>query len=311
VTLPVMLSDEAVAAALPWADLIEAVEEALGSGTGIAPERTVHQVEVPGGPDASLLLKPAWVVGDTLCVKIVTFFPGNGRANKPAVNSACVLFDATDGTLIGLCAANELTTRRTAAASAIAAKHLARRDAQRLLIVGAGALAPMAAQAHAMVRNYEHIEVWGRRNQAAEAVVDKLCALGLPAAASTDLDRSVASADVVSCVTSATAPVVRGSLLQPGTHLDLVGAFTPHMRETDDEAISRATIFVDTTADAVKAGDLAQPLDEGLISLADIAGDLADLITRNHQGRVDPDEITLFKSVGSALEDLAATKLAF
>ncbi len=309
--MPVMLSDEAVAAALPWVDLIAAVEETLGSGTGIAPERTVHHIEVPGGADASLLLKPAWIVGDTLCVKIVTFFPDNERTNKPVVNSACVLFDATDGTLIGLCAANELTTRRTAAASAIAAKHLARREARRLLIVGAGALAPMAAQAHAIVCNYEHIEVWGRRNQAAEAVADKLRALGLPATASTDLDQSVTSADVVSCVTSATAPVVRGALLRPGTHLDLIGGFTADMRETDDDAIGLATIFVDTATDAVKAGDLSQPLDQGLISLADIAGDLADLITRNHQGRTSAHEITMFKSVGSALEDLAAAKLAF
>ncbi|NOX30908.1 MAG: ornithine cyclodeaminase family protein [Actinobacteria bacterium] len=271
----------------------------------------MHQVEVPGGADASLLLKPAWIVGDTLCVKIVTFFPDNGRANKPAVNSACVLFDATDGTLIGLCAANELTTRRTAAASAIAAKHLARGDARRLLIVGAGALAPVAAQAHTMVRNYERIEVWGRRPQAADAVTDELRAVGLPAVASTDLDESVASADVVCCVTSATAPLVRGTLLRPGTHLDLVGGFAPHMRETDDEAIRRASIFVDTVADALKAGDLSQPLADGLISRADVAADLVDLITRNHRGRANADEITLFKSVGLALEDLAAAKLAF
>lgn len=226
------------------------------------------------------------------------------------VQAGVLLFDGATGSLVGACEANVLTTRRTAAASAVAAKRLARADARTLLIVGSGALAPMAVQAHAAVRDFDSIWVWGRDAAKAETVVDAVAAEGLSAEVVPDLDTAVVQADVISCVTGATQPIVRGELLRPGAHVDLIGGFNHAMREADDDVVRRASVFVDTFDDAVIAGDIAQPLESGVLTRADLVADLADLVAGTHPGRSSDDEITMFKSAGTALEDLAAARLA-
>ena len=300
-----------VAAALPWEALIASIESVMVAPGACAPERTVHHVGVAHGADASLLLKPGWVDGDVIAVKAVTFFPDNGALGVATVNAGVLLFDGTNGTLIGACDGNELTTRRTAAASAVAAKRLARPDASRLLVVGTGALAPMVAQAHGAVRTHDEVAIWGRSRAKADAVVAELVTLGLPAVVCTDLDRGVEVADTITCVTGSTSPLVKGDLLKPGSHVDLIGAFTPEMRETDDTVISRAHVWVDTRSDGVLAGDLAQPIAAGLFDVGDIQGDLAELVAGSCPTRSSDEQITLFKSAGTALEDLAAAKLVF
>ena len=251
--------DEAISAVLPWDGLIEAIERIVVEDGAEAPPRTIHPVPDPSGTEAFLLLKPGWVTGEIIGVKAVTVFPENGRVDLPMVQAGFLLFDGADGSLVGACEANALTTRRTAAASAVAAKHLARADAARLLVVGSGALSPMVVQAHAAVREYDVVEIWGRAVSKAENVVADLAAVGLEATLSTDLDASIAQADVISAVTGATTPLIKGALLREGAHVDLIGAFNAEMRESDDEVISRSSIFVDRREDAVLAGDLAQP----------------------------------------------------
>jgi len=305
------LGAQQVAAALPWSGLIDAIERTMVADGAHAPERTVHQVPVPGGGDASLLVKPGWVAGDTIAVKAVTFFPDNGALDMATVNAGVLLFDGKNGAFLGACDGNELTTRRTAAASAVAAKRLARHDAKQLLVVGTGALAPMTAQAHAAVRSYDSIQIWGRSSEKADAVVAQLQTAGLPATASPNLDASVAAADTITCVTGATSPLVKGAHVKPGTHIDLIGAFTAEMRETDDDVIAQADVWVDTRSDGVLAGDLAQPISAGLFSVTDIQGDLAELIAGSCPQRSTSDQVTLFKSAGTALEDLAAANLVF
>lgn len=302
---------EEVAHALPWDGLIAAIESVLESPSSHAPQRTAHTVEVPGSPDAALLLKPGWAVGDVIAVKAVTFFPDNGLVKLPTINAGVLLFSGTNGQLLGACDGNVLTAHRTAAASAVAAKRLVREDVERLLVVGTGALAPRTAEAHAAVREYATIEVWGRDMDKASTVVDELVDLGLPAVVSADLDASVAAADVISCVTGSSTPLVKGALLRSGCHVDLIGAFTPAMRESDDDVIRRGSVWVDTREDAVLAGDLAQPLDAGLLQPGDLKGDLAELVTGRCQGRTSDEQITVFKSAGTALEDLAAARLVF
>lgn len=303
--------DAEVARVLAWPGLIEAIERVITDPAAHAPPRTVHTVPVPGAADGAFLLKPGWITGEIVGVKAVTVFPDNGRLDLPTVQAGFLLFDGRNGSLLGACAANELTTRRTAAASAVAAKRLARLDAQRLLVVGTGALAPMVARAHASVRNYDHIAVWGRDGDKASAVVDRLVADGLPATVVDDLDAAVAGADVISAVTGSTAPLIRGAVLREGVHVDLVGAFNADMRESDDDVVRRASVFVDTRDDAILAGDLAQPMASGLLDVSDIVADLADLVSGRHPGRTSADEITMFKSAGIALEDLAAAGLVF
>ncbi len=302
---------DAVSEATPWGALIQSIEDIFITDGAIAPDRTVHTVSVPGGADASLLLKPGWIIGDVIAVKVVTFFPENGAKGLATINGGVLMFSATDGTFLGACDGNVLTARRTAAASAVAAKRLARADAKRMLVVGTGALGPMTAQAHAFVRDFEHITIWGRSASKAHDVARELHDLGLPATATEDLDASVAEADVISCVTGSTTPHVKGALLKDGAHVDLIGSFSPAMRESDDDTVRRARIWVDTKSDAILAGDLAQPLESGVLSSDDIEGDLAELIRGTCPTRNDDTEITLFKSAGTALEDVAAAKLVF
>ncbi len=305
------LDDAEVAAALLWGALVESIEQMLLDPAAVAPARTAHTVPDANGNDAFFLMKPGWIAGKVIAVKCVTVFPDNGAIDLPMIQAGMLLFDGSNGSLIGACEAGELTARRTAAASAVAAKRLARADARRLLVVGTGAVAPNAVLVHSHVRDFDTVEVWGRNADKACAVVDAVAAEGVAASVSGDLDASVAAADVISCVTGATSPLVKGALLKPGAHLDLIGGFNLGMRESDDDCVRRATIFVDTREDAVLAGDLAQPLAAGVITAADLVADLADLVAGRHPGRTSDDEITFFKSAGTALEDLAAAQLAF
>ena len=304
------LDAAAVRAATPWPELIAAIAEVLAEEHLTSPERHVHPVGLPDGGEGALLLMPAWIDRELIGVKTVTYFPSNAGTAVPTVNAAYQLLDGRTGQLSAVLDGDELTDRRTAAISALAADHLARADVERLLVVGTGRLSPNMARAHAAVRPLTSIEIWGRRPEAAEAVAEQLQAEGLPARATTDLDAGIQAADIISCVTGATSPLVRGDLLTPGSHLDLVGSFQPDMRESDDAAATRATIFVDTVAGASLSGDLAQPLAGGVITEASIAADLRALATGDHPGRTSADEITLFKSAGFAAADLAAARLA-
>jgi ornithine cyclodeaminase len=176
-------------------------------------------------------------------------------------------------------------------------------------MVGAGALAPYLIEAHASVRPIAEVHVWNRDPARAEALVSRLVHRPFAVRVADDLEAAVRAADIVSCATLSPTPVVRGAWLRPGAHLDLVGAFTPAMRESDDEAVKRARLYVDTREGGLKeAGDIVQPLQAGVITRADIVGDLFDLCRGQAPGRRSADEITLFKSVGTALEDLTAAR---
>lgn len=303
------LDAAAVRQATPWNELMAAVAELLADGSATVPQREIHDVGLPGGGTGSLLVMPAWLDTELLGVKVVTYFPTNADTDLPTISAGYLLFDGQTGQLHAALDGDELTLRRTAAVSALAADHLARSDARRLLVVGTGNLAPNLALAHAAVRQLDAVAVWGRNPGNAARTARVLVESGLPARPVEGLAAAVGRADIVTCATGATSPLVEGGSLRPGTHLDLVGGFRADMREADDEAVRAATVFVDTLGGAVLAGDLAQPLDSGVISTGDIAADLASLVTRSHPGRTSDTEITLFKSVGFALSDLAAASL--
>lgn len=291
---------------LDYPRLIDALRTLFRDGCA-APVRHHHTIEQAGAPDATLLLMPAWQAGGHLGVKIATVYPGNSTRHLPAVMASYLLMDGATGEPRALIDGTALTARRTAAASALAATWLAREDAETMVMVGTGALAPQLIQAHAAVRPLRTVAVWGRRPERARAVAAALSLPGVTVEATEDLEGAVRTADLVSCATLATEPLVHGAWLKPGAHLDLVGAFTPAMRESDDEAVTRARLFVDTRAGALtEGGDLVQPLADGVIAESDVAGDLHDLARGVVSGRRTAEEITLFKSVGAALEDLAA-----
>jgi len=294
-----------------WKSMIECLREAF-RGESELPVRHHHAVPVKGAPDGALLLMPAWIADEVLGVKVATIFPGNAEQGLPAVTATYLLTSARTGEVLALLDGSSLTLWRTAGASALAASYLARADAERMLMVGTGKLAPNLIQAHAAARDLREVAVWGRHPEKAEALAASLTLPGVRVHAVRDLSAAAAAADVISCATLAVDPLIEGAWLQPGTHVDLVGGYTPAMREADDETVSRATVFVDTRAGATKeAGDIVQPLQRGVLAEDGIAGDLFDLARGIHQGRTSPGEITLFKSVGTALEDLAAARLAF
>jgi len=306
-----MIDAEAVQRFMEFGALVEAIREMFRDDC-VMPLRHHHTVEVPGEPDATALLMPAWTVGGYLGVKLVNVFPGNADRGLPAVSGVYVLFDGRTGAALAMIDGGELTVRRTAAASALAAYYLARKDAAHLLVVATGRLAPNQIGAFRAVRPIERVTVWGRNPERAAKIVDLLAGSGLEAAVATDLEAAVAAADIISCATLATDPLIHGAWLRPGQHLDLIGGFTPKMREADDDCIRRAAVFCDTRAGAtVEAGDLTQPLASGVLKLEDIPADLYDLCRGNHPGRTRDDEITLCKAAGAALEDLASALLAY
>jgi ornithine cyclodeaminase/alanine dehydrogenase-like protein (mu-crystallin family) len=304
-TLRVYSADE-VHAALPWAELADALEEAFIAGRTEVPLRHAHEVQ----GDGTLLLMPAWSA-QALGVKLVTVMPGAAALGAGTVQASYLLLDRATGAPRALIDGEALTLRRTAAASALAAQYLARPDAQRLLVVGSGRLAPWLAMAHdALQPELAHVEVWGRNADAAEGVVEALRDEGIDAEVALDLRAAVERADIVSCATTAREPLLRGAWLRPGTHVDLVGGFRRDMREADDATVMRARIVVDTYAGALaEAGDIVQPLAHGVITREHIVGELAQLLRGEVRGRTSDGDITLFKSVGTALEDLAAAQL--
>ncbi|WP_174544984.1 ornithine cyclodeaminase family protein [Sphingomonas asaccharolytica] len=294
--------------ALPFDALIPALKAAFIAGATV-PERHHHHIPHPEG-DGVLLLMPAWS-GSLLGTKIATIHPGNSARGLPSVHSTYLLADAATGAPLALLDGNEITTRRTIAVSALAASFLAREHASDLLIVGAGRIAALAAEAFAAVRPIRTVSVWNRDAAKAERLVAELRATGFAAEAATSLEDAARRAGIVTCATPSTAPIIHGDWLQPGTHLDLIGSFTPAMREADDACFARGQIYVDTRDALAEAGDLTGPIAAGVITVDDIRGSLADLCTGRVAGRASGDDITVFKSVGTALADLAAAAMAY
>ncbi|MDQ0458470.1 ornithine cyclodeaminase family protein [Rhizobium paknamense] len=306
-----VLNEQETIAALDWSALIDALERMFASDC-VMPVRHHHDVKVPNRADATLLLMPAWVPGGYCGVKLVSVYPDNHLSGLPAVQGSYLLTSGQTGETLALINGNALTARRTAAASALAARYLAREDASRLLMVGTGRLSLNVIEAHAKVRSIREVSIWGRNTANAEKTAEQARELGFDAIAVTDLEKAARQADIISCATLATEPLIKGEWLQPGSHLDLIGGFKPSMREADDRAIARARVFVDTRAGAMsEAGDIVQPLQNGSLKPEAICGELAELVGARVPGRRRPDEITFFKSVGAALEDLAGAILAY
>lgn len=301
---------EQTRAALTPEKLIPAIEQMFVQGCTV-PLRHHHSFPVGGEKDGTLLLMPAWQTGRYMGVKLVNVVPGNSCRGRPALSSIYILSDASSGSHLALIDGNELTSRRTASASALAARYLARRDADNLLVIGAGRVARLLPDAHRLVRPIRNVAVWDISRDLATDMAVQLCEAGFNAYLAEDLSAAVHAADIVSCATLSTTPLVHGEWVRSGTHLDLIGSFTPEMREVADSVVVKSSIFVDTEAATKESGDLVQPLDKGAISSADILGSLAELCAKVHAGRQNEEEITLFKSVGTALEDLAAAALVY
>lgn len=293
-------------AALGFPELIASLEETFRGGA-FAPPRIHHAVPRAGGADITLILMPAWQVGGAIGVKLVTVAPDNAARGLPAICASYLLMDGVTGQPRLMIDGPVLTARRTAAVSALAARYLAPEQAGIHLVIGAGAVAGCAARSHRHVRPIAHTLIWARKPEQARRLCDELRAEGLDARPVEDLDAAAASADIVTTATLASEPVLRGRVLKDDVHLDLIGAYLPHMREVDDAAIAGAAIYADNPDGALnETGELAIPIAGGVIARADLRGGLADLVAVPAQDWRRPPGKTVFKAVGMALSDLAA-----
>ncbi|WP_422008482.1 ornithine cyclodeaminase family protein [Reyranella sp.] len=323
-----VLSAAEIDATLDDLELIDRLDGLFRAGCEM-PVRHHHPIREPlgaGSSDAMLLLMPAWTTAQPgggsgrVGVKVVTVFPDNGKRSLPSIYGQYLLLDGSTGATLALLDGTMLTKRRTACASGLASRYLSRPDAASLLMIGTGALAPELIRVHAKVRPIRDVAIWGRTSRQAESLAERLAA-SLPHAvgrsvtvrAVSDRRAAVHEADIVSCATLSKEPLVEGDWLREGQHVDLVGAYTPQMRESDDRAVQRARLYVDTRAGALKeGGDVVQAIASGAITEAAVVADLFELARRERTGRAPGDRTstTLFKSVGAALEDLAAAELA-
>lgn len=274
---------------LDWNDLADALLAGHKLATPEISDQFVHR------GDDTLLSRAAWIDGVGVAVKSVTVMPSNAAHGFPSVQGAMVLFEDQTGQVEAVIDSALVTKWKTAGDSVLGARLLARPDSKRLLIVGAGTVAASLIEAYKVVFPNIEVTVWARTKSKAEV-------LGVSVAE--DLETAVREADIISCATMASDPVIKGEWLRAGQHLDLIGAFKANMREADDLAMQRAKIFVDSRATTIEhIGELMIPIASGAITPADVLADLYDLAA-GKAGRTSADDITLFKNGGGAHLDL-------
>ncbi len=292
-------------------ELVVRLKSAFASSSVEVPMR--HHHDYPNPPESeksTLLLMPAWDPGKDLGVKVVTVSPNNGAYDLPSIQGVYLLLDAHKGTLKTLMDAKSITCFRTAATSALASSFLSRQDSERLLMVGTGALSTMLIKAHASVRPIKEVYVWGRSLEKAELIKNQLADEAFNVHTVASIEEGVSKADIISCATLSKTALIQGDWLRNGQHLDMVGAYRPDMREADDSCLQRSRIFVDHYAGALKeTGDIVIPMQNKVITREDLQSDLFELCRGENAGRKSDAEITFFKSVGHALEDLVAAKM--
>lgn len=296
----------AIAAALPYPLLIDA----LAAGLQQPIESPLRSHFEPNHDASTVLIMPAWKAQQIMGVKLVSIWPNNSAKGMGAVSGVYVLLSCATGQAMAVLDGTELTLRRTAACAALAARILARKDSRTLVILGTGALSVPLAQAHASVMPFGRILVWGRNPAKAQAVVEQLDLLGIHAEAHADLQATLAQADVVAAASTASTPFIRNAWVRPGTHVGLMGAFTPTMAEAESALLACTQLFADNREAVLqKGGEVLQAIQMGLIAPSAIQAELAELAAApQHAWRADAQTITVFKSVGFAALDLIAAE---
>jgi len=296
-----------------FSELVQELRQSFSNSDVIVPLRHHHDFPNPEvKSDSTLLLMPAWNPSKIAGVKIVTVSPENSQFDLPSIQGTYIYFDALKGTIKAIIEAKSLTVKRTASASALASSYLSRKDSKSMLMIGTGALSINLIKAHASVRPIENVYIWGRNFNKAEAIAAELKNEKFNVYPIQSIEEKISEVDIVSCATLSKTPLVLGAYLKPGQHIDLVGAYRPTMRETDDDTIKKASIFIDTYQGGLKeSGDIFIPLQSGVLNKEDIKADLFQLCSNQKPGRQNKDEITFFKSVGHSLEDLTAATYYF
>jgi ornithine cyclodeaminase len=298
---------KAIQTALPYPLLVDALAQGLQQFA----ETPARSFFSPNQDASCVMIMPAWRPHQMMGVKLVSVWPENNAKGESAVSAVYVLISCLDGRPLAVLDGTELTLRRTAAAAALAAKRLARDNSETLAVLGTGSLSVPLVQAHTDTMRFKNVLVWGRQFYKAQLVVNQLRELGIEVRAMGDLHKTLAMSDVVAVATTATEPFLKAAWVRPGTHISLVGAFTPQMAEAEPGLISKSQLFADCRASVLeKGGEVFQAIEQGLILDSDIIADLAELTAQpDRSWRHDAQAITVFKSVGFALLDLIAAEL--
>jgi ornithine cyclodeaminase/alanine dehydrogenase-like protein (mu-crystallin family) len=314
----IVIDADTVQDLLDWRTEVEALREGhrLAPGVGASGARPAIDDLLMKQDGRALLIRAAWVPGESggsgaVGLKAVTVFPENPNRDQPlpAVQGQFLLFDGETGVVTAVIDGAAITAWKTAGDSALGADLLARSDVGTLSMIGAGAMAEPLIRAHLTVRpSISRIMLGNRTRERAEDLADRLSDTGRAIEIAADIDQAVAAGDVISVATMSREPIVKGAMLKAGAHLDLVGAYTPDMREADDEVFRRGRLFVDARETTLhEIGELMIPLAAGVIAEADVQGDLFDLVPGadgGASGRESPDEITVYKNGGGAHLDL-------
>lgn len=304
------INAEIVNRALAFPKLVNALKRSFASDITVPPRLHFDMENPKAKRETTLLMMPAWQAGEVAGVKIVTVAPENGEKGLPSIQGSYLLMDVDTGSMIAMMDAPALTARRTAAASALASSFLSRENSETLLMVGTGTLSSKLIEAHASVRPIKKVYVWGRDKAKAEAICQQVSHVNINCQAIDDIESYIAKADIISCATLSKEPLILGKHLVPGQHLDMVGSYRPDMREMDNDCLTQARLFVDNFEGALReTGDMAIPLQEGVIKKEQVEADLFALCKQEFLMQRANNDITIFKSVGHALEDLTAAKL--
>jgi len=305
--IPLFINKEKVNELLPMNECIDVMEKtfrSLATGECLQPLRSLMWL-----PDKSGILgmMPGYAAGPgVMGIKIITVFPANKNLGLPSHQGVVILFDAKNGEPLLISDAEEITAIRTAAASALATRLLSKEEASVLAIIGSGVQAKRHIEAILLVRKIKQIRLWSRNeNNAIELAEKTASTFGIPVTVQQNVQDAVAGADIICTVTSASQPVVMGKWISAGTHINVVGSCTPAARELDSNAIIKASLFTDNYESLFnEAGDFIIPQKEGAINSNHVKGDLSEVLTGTKNGRTTSDEITVFKSLGIAAEDI-------
>jgi alanine dehydrogenase len=310
-TPPLFLDRERLARLMKPEDYLVAVEHAfLAHGEGRTQQPMPLHIEVEQGTfhakAASMLLEHSWVA-----VKVNANFPGNPARGLPTIQGAVLLFDGSDGRLLAILDSMEITARRTAAASALGARYLARNDAKVITICGCGAQAVPHLEAIAGVRKLERVHAWDVDSKRAEHLVKVCQTRGIQASIASSLREATLASDIIVTATSSRTPFLSRADVRPGTFIAAVGADNPHKGEIHPELFAAATVVVDSLEQTAVMGDLHHAIEAGKATRASVHGELASVVAGTKSGRTRDDEITLFDSTGLAIQDVAAAAMAY
>jgi len=310
-----ILNHDEVVRLLPMTECISAMEEALSALARGEVHQPLRMVTKPAAARGVMALMPAFQAGNEpiFGLKAICVFPGNARIGKDAHQGGVLLFSGVTGELMAIMNASAITAIRTAAVSAVATRILAREDANELAIIGAGVQARSHLEAIAVVRSIKRARIAARTFESAQAFAREMQAkVGFPLEATSSAEAALHAADLIVAATTSREPVIKREWVSAGAHINAIGTFSPAAREVDTGTMAAASLFVDRRESALnEAGDYLIAAQEGAIGPDHIRAELGEVLVGAHQGRTSREEITLFKSLGLAIEDLAAASLAF